>query len=333
MFALTSTNRVLRINTATAQATLAGSTVDGGSGSFLAGLQAGFEFNPVVDRLRIVNGANDNIRYNPVTSALVAADTDLAFISTDANVGVDPNIVGLAYDRNDNDPATPTTPFLIDSNLNILVRLGAVDGVAADTNGGGSPNGGLLTTLGSLGVNQTDVVGFDISGTGRGGNGAALAVMQLQGETVSKLFQINIQSGLSLQALGTASLVGTVGGGELIVAMAIAPPSIQFSRATFAATERGGTASIVITRTGGSATVNTVVFSALAGTAQVGDFTSPNQTVTFGVGETSKTITFAITRDNVAESAVDVLLTLSGITGGNTQLGLLSSALLVITDR
>ena len=158
--------------------------------------------------------------------------------------------------------------------------------------------------------------------------------MQLQGETVSKLFQINIQSGLSLQALGTASLIGTVGGGELIVAMAIAPPSIQFSQATFNATERGRTASIVITRTGGSATVNTVVFSALAGTAQVGDFTSPpNQTVTFGVGETSKTITFAITRDNVAESAVDVLLTLSGITGGNTQLGLLSSALLVITDK
>ncbi len=343
LFALTSTNRALRINPATGQGTVVGATLDGSL--FAAGVGVGFDFNPTVDRLRIVNSSNDNLRFNPVTSAIVdsdtvvggtQADTDLSFISTDANVGLDPNIVGSAYDRNDNDAGTTTTLFGIDSTLNVLVRQGAVDGAASDTAGGGSPNGGLLTTLGSLGVTPTDLIGFDISSAGSGGNGVALAVMQIETqvgtETVSKLFQINITGGTN-QALGTASLVGTVGGGELIVAMAIAPPTIQFSQAIFRATEKGGTASIVITRTGGSATVATVAFSALAGTAQVGDFTSPNRTVTFGIGETTKTVTFAITRDTVSESAEDVLLTLSGITGGNTQLGLLSSALLVITDR
>ena len=344
LFALTSTDRTLRINTATGQGTEVGAAANL-TPTFAAGTQAGLDFNPTVDRLRIVNPGNDNIRFQPVTSTLAATDADLAFIATDTNVGMDPNIVAAAYDRNDNDDidgsngnsGTATTLFGIDSTLNVLVRQGAVDGAAGDTAGGGSPNGGLLTTLGSLGVDPTDRIGFDISGAGSGGNGVALAVMQLRvegvDETVSKLFQINTIAGLSNQALGTASLVGTVGGGELIVAMAIAPPTIQFSRATFTATERGGTASIVITRTGGSATVATVVFSALAGTAQVGDFTSPNGTVTFGIGETTKTVTFAITRDAVRESAEDVLLTLSGVTGGNTQLGLLSSALLVITDR
>ncbi len=340
LFALTSTNRALRINPANGQGTVVGATLD--TSLFDDGVSVGLDFNPTVDRLRIVNSTNDNLRFNPVTSAIVdgdtvtggtQADTDLVYIETDANFSVDPNITGSAYDRNDNNAATATTLFSIDSSLNNLVRQGAVDGATGDAAGGGGPNGGLLTTLGSLGVDPTDVVGFDISGAGSGGNGAALAVMQIQGESVSKLYQINTIAGLSNQPIGMASLVGTVGGGELITAMTIAPPTIQFSKATFTATERGGTATIVITRTGGSATVDTVVFSALAGTAQVADFTSPNATVTFGVGETSKTVTFAITRDDISESVEEVLLTLSGITGGNTQLGLLSSAILTIKDR
>ena len=336
LFALTSTNRTLRINPANGQGTVVGAAANI-TPTFAAGAQAGLDFNPTVDRLRIVNASDDNIRFNPVTSTLAGTDTDLTFMAGDPNVAANPNIVGSAYDRNDNDDidgsdgnsGTATTLFGIDSTLNILVRQGNVNGGGVGT---GSPNDGLLTTLGSLGVDPTDMVGFDISGAGSGGNGAALAVMQIGTETVSKLFQINTTGGTN-QLLGTASLVGTVGGGELIVAMAIAPPTIQFSQATFKATEKGGTASIVITRTGGSANVVTVAFSALAGTAQVGDFTSPNATVTFAAGETTKTITFAITRDAVSESAEDVLLTLSGITGGNTQLGLLSSALLIITDK
>ncbi|MFM9960882.1 MAG: DUF4394 domain-containing protein [Planctomycetaceae bacterium] len=341
LFGLTSTNNVVRINTATGQGTVVGSALDGGI--FTAGVGVGFDFNPTVDRLRIVNSANDNLRFNPVTFAVVdgntgtegtQGDTDLSYLPV-ADPIVDPNVVAVAYDRNDLDSLTATTLFGIDSTLNTLVRQGAIDGAAADTAGGGGPNGGLLTTLGSLGVNPTDMVGFDISGAGSGGNGAALAVMQLEGESVSKLFQINTSSGLSNQPQGTASLVGTVGGGEVITAMAIAPATIQFSQATYTGTERGGVASIVITRTGGSGAAATVLFSALAGTAQaVTDFTAiTNASVTFLAGETSKTVTVTITSDTVRETPETVLLTLSGVTGGNTQLGLLTSATLVIRDR
>ena len=120
-----------------------------------------------------------------------------------------------------------------------MVRQGAVDGNPADVAGGGSPNGGLLTTLGSLGVLVTDVAGFDIVDQGSAGIGAALAVMQVEGETTSKLFSINLTAGLTNQPLGSATLVGTVGGGELIRAMAIAPPRIQFKNGEFHG-QRGG---------------------------------------------------------------------------------------------
>lgn|GEM_PF-4062382 len=44
------------------------------------------------------------------------------------------------------------------------MRQGAVDGSAADVAGGGSHNGGLLTTIGALGEDVTDQVALDISG-------------------------------------------------------------------------------------------------------------------------------------------------------------------------
>ncbi len=330
LFALTSTNRVLRINPENGQAIAVGAALDGTA--FAAGNAAGLDFNPTVDRLRIVSSGDDNIRFNPVTSALAATDTDLAFISTDVNAGTNPHVTASAYDRNDNDTATTTSLFAVDSALNVLVRQGSVDGNATDLVGGGSPNGGLLTTLGALGVDPTDQVGFDISGAGGNGNGAALAVMQLQGETVSKLFQINLAAGLTNQLRGAATLIGTVGGGEVLTAMAIAPPIIRFGQAIFTATEKGLVANIVVTRTGGAGGTASVLFSALPGTAQSGaDFTPvTNSLVTFQAGETTKTITINITPDSVLEFEEDVLLTLSGVLGGNTQLGSLATARLVI---
>ena len=259
LFGLTAANRILRIDTATGQTTQLGVQLD--PAVFAVGVAHGFDFNPAADRLRLVNTSDDNVRYNPLTFAVVApADTDLAFIATDANVGQNPNIVGAAYDRNDNNGATATTLFGIDSGLNVLVRQGAVDGNPADVAGGGSPNGGLLTTLGSLGVLVTDVAGFDIVDQGSAGIGAALAVMQVEGETTSKLFSINLTAGLTNQPLGSATLVGTVAGGELIRAMAIAPPRIQFKKASFTVNEAAGTATITVTRTGGTSGTASVAF-------------------------------------------------------------------------
>jgi hypothetical protein len=342
LFGLTSSNRIVSINTASGQTTQLGVPLVT-SPQFTANSPGGFDFNPTVDRLRLVDAANDNVRFNPLTYAPVDSDgnaangntpdTSLAYIATDPNVGMDPNIVGSAYDRNDNDGGIATTLWGIDSTLNNLVRQGAVDGNAADTAGGGSPNGGLLTTIGSLGVDPTDQVGFDIIDQGTQGKGAALAVMQIQGETVSKLFSINLTAGLTNQPAGGATLIGTVGGGEVLTAMAIAPATIQFSAASFVVKEKvGAVAFIDITRTGGSGSIATVRFDTFEGTALAGlDYTDLfGQIVTFGLGETTKRVQVSILLDTLAEQPETVMMSLSSVTGGDTQLGTGINSILLI---
>lgn len=337
LFGLTSVNRVLRIDPATGNTVQVGSSLVT-SPQFTAGSPAGFDFNPVTDRLRLVNAANDNLRFNPLTftpedSDANAAngntpDTSLAYIGTDGHVGANPNVVASAYDRNDNNAATATTLFGIDSTLNTLVRQGAVDGNSGDAAGGGSPNGGLLTTIGSLGVDPTDNVGFDIIDQGTLGSGAALAVMQLNGETVSKLFSINLSTGLANQPAGSATLIGTIGGGEVLTAMAIAPPTIQFAAPIVRVYENAGKAVIAITRTGGTGATATVRFDTVDGTAlAVRDYTAVNNyVVTFNPGETTKYVVVVIKNNSRREPTKSFSMTLTSVAGGNTVLGDLGTA-------
>lgn len=343
LFGITSTNLIVTIDRDTGRVIVRGFAID--PGGFAAGANTGFDFNPTVDRLRLVNTGNDNLRYNPVTFTPVdvdgvtpglQGDTDLAFIATDANVGQDPTITGVAYDRNDNDGATASTLFGIDSVLNILVRQGAVDGNAGDVAGGGSPNGGLLNTIGALGVDPTNLVGFDISADGRLGKGVALAAMQLQGETGSKLFVINLQSGLTNQPAGGASLVGTIGSSTPLAAMAIAPASIQFAAANTIVKEKAGTFAVIeITRTGGSDIAASVVFSTSDGSATAGlDYTALlDQTINFAPGETLKRVMIPILADRLVEFHETILLQLKTAQGGNTELGDAINALATIQGK
>ncbi len=335
LIALTSLNQVISINRSTGQTIDRGALLDGAT-FFSSASDSGFDFNPSVDRLRLVNADNDNARFNPVTFAPVQADTDVAYIATDVNVGVDPNITGVAYDRNDTDAMTTTTLFGIDSTLNNLVRQGAVDGNAADVAGGGSPNGGLLTTLGSLGVNPTDLVGFDISDNGRNGVGVALAAMQLQGEAVSKLFAINLTPGLSNQALGTATLIGTIGAGDALTAMAIAPATIQFSVAKTFVKEKAGTFAVIeITRTGGANIASSITFNTSDGTASAGaDYTAvTSQVISFAIGETLQRVMIPILGDKLAEFDETILFQLTAPTGGTTILGSTIDAIATILGK
>jgi hypothetical protein len=329
LFGLTNSNRVLRIDPATGETVQTGDPIDGAL--FAPGQSVGIDFNPTVDRLRLVNSADDNLRQNPLTFSPID-DTSLSYIATDPNVGVNPNVVAAAYDRNDNNPATASTLFAIDAALNQLVRQGAVDGNAADVAGGGSPNGGLLTTLGSLGVDVTDSAGFDISGAGAGGNGAALAALQVQGETVSKLFAINLVSGLTNQPLGGATSIGTIAGGEVLTAMAIAPVSVQFSAAIVTVNESLGLARITLTRTGGSSSTGSVLVSTFDGTAREGQDYTPlnNLVVNFAPGETRKTITISIVKDNRGEPSETVFLVLGTPAADPALLGPLATATLKI---
>lgn len=115
----------------------------------LSGVAFGVDFNPVVDRVRVVSDTDQNLRFHPDTGAVAAVDTPLSPAG---------DKVAAAYDRNFAG-TTSTTLFLIDSTTDSLVRQGGVNGTP-------SPNTGEITEIGALGVNTSAAAGFDISSTG-----------------------------------------------------------------------------------------------------------------------------------------------------------------------
>jgi hypothetical protein len=194
LFALGSQSRLYVINTGTGVATQVGA-----DGAFvLNGTAFGFDFNPAVDRIRVVSDADQNLRLNPDTGAAAAVDTPLAYSAGDPNVGQNPAVVGSAY-QNNNAGVTLTTLYGIDVGRDALVIQNP-------------PNAGGLTTVGPLGVDATAVPGFDILTVG--GVDAPYAVLQVGAAT--GLYRINIMN-------GAATLMGNFPAGMTLTGFALDP--------------------------------------------------------------------------------------------------------------
>lgn len=214
LFGIGSTSRVYTINISTGAATQVGTAAFTPA---LNGTKFGVDFNPVPDRIRLVSEADQNLRLNPDTGGLAGTDTTLVYAAGDPNAAANPNVVGVAYTNNVAGTAT-TTIYGIDANLDILVRQGSVGGTPT------SPNTGQLTTIGSLGVNTTEQVGFDIADF----NDAAFASLTTAAATQSQLYTINLST-------GAATAIGMIGVTEVIRDLAIAPtfaPTTQASPIT-----------------------------------------------------------------------------------------------------
>jgi hypothetical protein len=115
---------------------------------------------------------------------VAATDLPLNYKAGDIYAGKDPNIVSAGYTNNFNG-ATATTLYVIDSKFNSLAIQSP-------------PNDGVLTTVGSLGLNVTALSGFDITADNR-----AFASFDV-GPTGSQFFKIDL-------ATGAATLVGDIG--------------------------------------------------------------------------------------------------------------------------
>lgn len=182
--------RVYTINPDSGVAT-AGATLS----ATLSGINFGIDFNPQVDRLRIVSSNGQNLRAN-VDSGATNVDTALNPSS--------PSISGVAYDNPDNDPATLTELYGIDSGTNNLVEFT-------------SPNGGTVANVGPLNAVFADgstlvgeFVGFDITGTR-----TAFAAITPDAGGNSELFSINLDTGFAGNSLGV------INGGVTIRGIAI----------------------------------------------------------------------------------------------------------------
>lgn len=176
LYALGSTSKLYTINAATGAATAVGAS---SFSTLLSGTQFGFDFNPTVDRIRVVSNTGQNIRLNPNDGLLVAVDGALS-PST-------PAISGAAY-TNNFAGATTTTLFDIDAQNGRLYKQDP-------------PNAGTLVDVGALGVTADASNGFDIGST----SGAAYALLTVGGTT--KVYTINLQNGA---ATAGATLTGNV---------------------------------------------------------------------------------------------------------------------------
>ena len=197
LYGLGSTSRIYSINAETGVATAVGA-----AGAFtLNGTSFGFDFNPTVDRIRITSDADQNLRANP-NDGTVVTDGTLAYTAADPNNGANPNIVGSAY-VNSFAGAGATTLYGIDSNLdNLVIQT--------------PPNEGGLRTVGPLGVNTSDNVGFDVSGT----TGVAFAALTPAGG-VAQLYTINLLTGAATPTSSTSAIIApTALGTETVVDIA-----------------------------------------------------------------------------------------------------------------
>ncbi|HEX5083749.1 MAG TPA: DUF4394 domain-containing protein, partial [Blastocatellia bacterium] len=209
LFALSDASRIYIINTTNGVATPVGGAAFAPG---LSGANFGFDFNPTVDRIRLVSDGDQDLRLNPNNGAIAATDGTLAYAATDPNAGQDPNITGEAYTNSFLGSPT-TTLFGIDTNLNTLVTQGSPGAAPV------SPNSGQLLTVGSLGagIDPNGLTGFDISSE----SGAAFASFNSDSGGPTQIFQINLTT-------GAATLIGAVGVSEIVrdIALEVRLPNV-----------------------------------------------------------------------------------------------------------
>jgi len=195
LYAVSNLGRIYTIDPATGASTLraalAADPADATSPfTALAGTSFGLDFNPVADRLRLVSNTGQNLRIN----------VDTGGTTTDGPInGAPATIVASAY-TNAFAGTTSTQLFNLDSSAGTLYLQDP-------------PNDGGLASPVPLGLSLGSNAGFDIDGR----NNRAYAAFNT-GATPS-LYTVPLTVG------GAAPvLVGTVGTGEAITALALVPP-------------------------------------------------------------------------------------------------------------
>ena len=164
LYALGSTSRMYTINMSSGAATVVGTAP---FATVLAGSNFGFDFNPTVDRVRVVSDMGQNLRLNPNDGTIAAVDLAL-------NPGT-PRVSAAAY-TNNFAGATTTVLFDIDATTDKLYSQVP-------------PNNGTLVETGNLGINIEANNGFDITGI----SGKAYGLFTVGG--VNKIYSINLTSG------------------------------------------------------------------------------------------------------------------------------------------
>lgn len=196
LYALGSSSRLYVLDAIT------GATRRVGNGPFapaLRGTTFGFDFNPTVDRIRVVSNARQNLRLNPDTGN-AQADGDLAYRPGDPGAGTTPVVDTAAY-TNSAPGATSTKLFGLEGAKDALVRIDP-------------PNAGTLNTVGALGADVRETAGFDLTPANIG-----FATLKPGGTGRVKLHRVDVTTGKATLAAGQPE-IGTKATADDVVGIA-----------------------------------------------------------------------------------------------------------------
>jgi len=152
----------------------------------LSGTAFGIDFNPVVDRLRIVSDTGQNLRINVDTGATIT-DTNLTGAVTQARAAAYSNSFATAC---------RTALYGIDVATDRLILQSP-------------PNDGATTAIGTLGVDVTAIKGFD---TQAAADGSTTAYMLVDVGAIVAVYQVNLTTGAAtnLTVGGVPNLVEAI---------------------------------------------------------------------------------------------------------------------------
>ncbi|QXV64339.1 DUF4394 domain-containing protein [Mucilaginibacter sp. 21P] len=165
LYGLGSTSRIYVINTETAAARAIGTTPFTPA---LEGTTAGFDFNPTVDRIRVVTNTGQNLRLNPETGLAAATDGKI-------NGAAGATVTAAGYTGNQAGSSS-TILYVIDPTNDKLYKQDP-------------PNDGTLVEVGKLGTDVQQTGGFDISPDGKN------ALATLSSNNKWSLYSINLENG------------------------------------------------------------------------------------------------------------------------------------------
>ncbi|MCY7348642.1 MAG: FxLYD domain-containing protein, partial [Pyrinomonadaceae bacterium] len=206
---------------------------------------------------------------------------------------------------------------------------GAVGATYALTNG--TATGGATCAAGVDFVNTGGTVSFAAGATTQTFTVAICNDTIFEG---NETFNVTLSAPTGGATLGTpATAVVTINDDEMAQ-----PGMLQLSAATYSVGEAGPTATITVTRTGGTDGAVGATYALTNGTATGGttcaagvDFVNTGGTVSFTGGQASQTFTVAICNDTVLEGSETFNVTLSAPTGGAI-LGTPVTAVVTIID-
>ncbi|GAB2479675.1 hypothetical protein GCM10011375_16960 [Hymenobacter qilianensis] len=182
LYGLGSNSRLYVINQITGSARVIGTQAF--SPAVVGGI-AGFDFNPTVDRIRVVSSTGQNLRLNPETGAVDATDGAINGASNGAI------LTGVAYTNNTNGVST-TALYAINSLDKQLYLVNP-------------PNNGTVAPVGALNLNIAGDGGFDIDAK----SGAALGLYAVNGQPT--LFTVDLTTGTARPLAQYSASLGYTG--------------------------------------------------------------------------------------------------------------------------